>query len=129
MEGTMTMPNSQPTIRATSLLEWKEEGRDGRWGGGSFSGGFVPLSVSVRPTASKPASRPNHPGGRAVPAWRPLESVTHMVAVVITAGRLHCRGRERRGVCLSAFRTANDLRRVAELAEDNDSLEKIFPYT
>ena len=38
-----------------------------------------------------------------------MESVTHMVAVVITAGRLHCRGRGRRIVCLSAFRTANDL--------------------
>ena len=32
----MTMPNSQPTNLATSLLEWKEEGRDVRWLGRRF---------------------------------------------------------------------------------------------
>ena len=68
-EGTMTMPNSQPANQPTSLLEWKEEGRDVRWGGGSFSGGFVPL-LSVRPTNGFETSQPNHSGGWAVPAWR-----------------------------------------------------------
>ena len=132
MEGTMTMPNSQPTNQPSNLFARMEGGREGRTLVGAAVRFPAVLSLSVRPTASKPASQPNHPGGRAVPAWlRPLESVTHMVdvAVVITAGRLHCRGRGRRIVCLSAFRTAIDLRRVAELSEDNDSLEKIFPYT
>ena len=50
-------------ILATSLLEWKEEGRDVRW---ATAVRFpAVLSLSVRPTASKPASQPNHPGGRA----------------------------------------------------------------
>ena len=63
MEGTMTMPNSQPTNLATSLLEWKEEGRDVRWLGRRFVfRRFCPsLPSPLRPTNGFETSQPNHP--------------------------------------------------------------------
>ena len=124
------MPNSQtPPSQQTSLLV-------GTLAAAAF---HFPAVLSVRspsPTngfeTSKPSpTQPPAPAPlaiRAVPTWwrRPLESVTHVVVVVVTTagfvGSFHCRGR-RSGrvpcclsVCFQEDRIDRDRPRVAELA-------------